>query len=503
MSAAIFDFNEIPFDWLQPGTFLEVRPNYRNAGLFPWPVRNLIIGQKLATGTLVPGNLVEIVDPDEAVALFGVGSIGAEQVAAFRKANRTQPLFVQALADAGASTKATGTFTFVGGLTNAVTLRFKGAGKRLRILAKTGDTVTQLATKLAAAINAESSATVTAGSAAGVVTVTSRHGGEVGNDIDIRVDEVAQAIPDGLTINVVKMSGGTGNPDITPALDVIATTWYTDITHPWNDLSNMDIFEEFLRERYVALAKLDAHGYVAKRGTYGQLGTFGELTNSAFLSGMGLNNSPTSSWILSAAVCGLSAFHLTNDPARQLKTLVVPGVEAPDPLDQFNDTERDLLLRKGVSTFDHVGDDVTISRLITTYRISNSNVPDRAWLDIMTAKTMSRIRYDWSVYMALQFPRAKLINDDSYDALTEQGNQTDEDGVDLGPSITAPKVVKGSWAARCALYRDRVWIQDVERTIRESNFAISDADDNTLISNQQVKIVGNLMVLAGALEFQV
>ncbi len=31
------DFDEIPFDWLEPATLLEVKANYRKTGVLPYP----------------------------------------------------------------------------------------------------------------------------------------------------------------------------------------------------------------------------------------------------------------------------------------------------------------------------------------------------------------------------------------------------------------------------------------------------------------------------------
>lgn len=493
-------FDEIPYDWLKPGTYLEVKPNYRTMGILPYPVRNLIVGQKLAAGTLVAGQFVEVVRPEQAITLFGQGSIGAEQVIAFRKANKTQPLFVTAVADDAGAVKAAGTLTFTGAVAAAVVLRFKIAGKAVRITAQAGATVTTMAAALKDAINADPTLVVTAASALGVVTVTARNGGEVGNDIDLRVDTKAQPVPSGLGIAIAPMAGGAGNPNLQPVLDAIANTWFTAIQHPWSDATNMGAFATWLAERYKAMSKVDAHGYVAKRGTFAALGTFGELTNSPFLTAAGLNKSPTSSWVLSATLMGLCSFHLANDPARQLRSLVLPGVEAPDAIDQFIETEQDLLLRKGISTFDSLADGtVTVSRVVTTYKQSNLGVADRAWMDIMVPATMSRIRYDWAGYVTLLYPRAKLVDDENNAAFTSR-NDNDEDP---GNAVVTPRRMHGSWAARCALYGDRAWIEDIQRTVKESVFQRNVDDKNRLESRQQVRIVGNLMVLAGSLEFQV
>ncbi len=210
------------------------------------------------------------------------------------------------------------------------------------------------------------------------------------------------------------MAGGAGNPVLQTVLDLLTNTWFTNVVTPWNDATNLAAFAEWLRVRYTATSKLDAHGFVAKRGTYGQLGTWGMLTNSPFLTCMGLNRAPSNMWNLAASVSALCAFHLTNDPARQLRSLVVPRFEAPAAPDQFTEEEQNLLLAKGISTFDGMADgSLTISRLITTYKTSALGIADRAWLDIMVPATMSRIRYDWSGYVSLMYPRSKLVDDDS------------------------------------------------------------------------------------------
>lgn len=498
-------FDQIPYDWLEPGTFMEIRPHYGRIGLLPWPARMVVIAQKLSTGTLADATLREIVDPEEGVALLGDGSIGVEQLRAVRAVNRTQPLFVIALPDADGAVKASGTFTFTGTVSKDIVLRFLVNDVQVRMTAEAGDTVSELATKLAAAINAPGNIALplTATSDAGVVTVICRHGGEVGNEIDLRVD-ARQPLPDGLNVAIVAMAGGSGNPDVQDAFDAIPNQWFTDITMPWSDATNMATLAAELLARYDAMSKLDAHGYVAKRGTYGEAGTFGNLTNSPHLSPFVLNKSPTPSWTVAASMMGLASFHLTNDPARQLRSLAVSTITAPDDGDQFDDTERELLLRKGVSSFTHLDDGTTvISRVITSYKVSNLAAADRAWLDIMVPKTASRIRFDWSIYVTLLYPRSKLVEDEATAAYLERPpGETSGDDQSESNAIVTPRRMHASWAGRCRLYARKVWISDVERTVRESRFEIDDADKNRMNAQQRINIVGNLMVLAGALEFE-
>ncbi|MDL2401252.1 phage tail protein [Rhizobium mayense] len=492
------DFNEIPTDWLQPDTFAEISANYDQAGLLEYPQRVLMFAPRLAAGALKDTLIAQVTRANQAIAYLGDGSIGNEMVVYFKKGNSTTAFYIIAVDADVDAVAATGSFTFVGAVPSSTVLRFLVAGRDIRITALPTDTVANLATKLAAAINADSSNTVTATAALGVVTCTSRYGGEVGNDIDLRVNTDAQIVPTGLTITVADMHGGQGNPSIQPLLDAIANTWFTSVISPFSDATNMGLLEAWVAARYVATAKLDVQAYVAKRGTFGQLGTFGALTNTPFVSAMGLNRPKSNAFNIAAAVGALAAFHLTNDPARQLRSLVLPGIVAPDEIDQFEDTEKNLLLQTGISTFEHLPDGTTtISRLITTYKTTSLGVADRAWLDVMVPATMSRIRYDWASYTTLLYPRAKLVKDDSTAA---NSNSYDSDGNQ--DAVVTPKKMKATWTARCKLYEKRAWIQDVANTVKQSTFAISDSDKNRLEGRPLVNIVGNLMVFAQSLQFE-
>lgn len=498
-----FAFDEIPLQgWYEPGVFIEVRENFRNIGLLPYPVQGFLICPRLSTGTLAPGEIREVTRDEEGTAFCGSGSAGEAMVKAWRKVNRVAPLFITTLDDDDAGVKTQKTLTFGGAVSQAITLRFKANGKQqLRIRALPSDTPSTLAQKLLDEINEHDSLPFTATAAGPQVTIEARHAGEIGDDIRLSVDRKAQPLPSGLTVTLVDARAGTGNPDIQSVLDLIANHWYTAIVNPYNDATNAEKFAEELRIRFLATSKLDAHGYVFKNGTFGVMSAFGESVNSQFLTTGGLNGTHTPSYVFAAQAGGLATFHLTNDPARQLRGLVLPDVEAPDSdEDIFLEEEQNLLLDRGVSTFDVLPDGaVTVSRMVTTYTFSDLGVENKAWIDIMIPATLSRIRYDWAAYIQLIYPRAKLVPDEeaiNIETLQRQGDPTP------GNSVASPQRIHASWAARCDLYARQAWIQEVTRTVRESQFSIDENDRSRLLSNLQIRIVGNLIVQAGALEFQ-
>jgi phage tail sheath gpL-like len=82
-----------------------------------------------------------------------------------------------------------------------------------------GETDAEVATAIAAAINADQDLPVTASAALGVVTVTSKAKGTYGNFISIETNlNVGEATPGGVTVVVVDMASGATDPDIDDAL---------------------------------------------------------------------------------------------------------------------------------------------------------------------------------------------------------------------------------------------------------------------------------------------
>lgn len=87
-----------------------------------------------------------------------------------------------------------------------------------------GEANTAIADALAALINADSKAPVTATSALGDVSLTAKSAGPWGNAIPIGINLVAgDAMPAGIGVTITALSGGTGVPTIANALTALGT----------------------------------------------------------------------------------------------------------------------------------------------------------------------------------------------------------------------------------------------------------------------------------------
>lgn len=493
--------DEIPYNLQVPGTYFQVRADYSQAGLLPFPAKALLIGQMLASGTAVPATPYPVFAVADAEGLAGAGSILAQMAAAFIKANPWIPLEIIGVADATGATKAAGSFAITGSATQAGTLALYIAGIRVAVAVSEGDTATTVAANAATAIGqlttslgalpfSPGAVPFTAIASTGTLAITALHGGTLGNTIDLRTNaQRGDATPAGLAVAVTAMTGGATDPDITASIDAIANEWFTDIAICWNDATNVGVFESALATRYTALGKLDTHGYRAIGGTPATVQTAQSTLNSKFASTLAVQSPMQPTWIWAASFAGVCSYALAQDPSLQLRGLPLPGILAPASADRYSETERNILLAAAISTFTVAVDGtVQLERVVTENLTDANGIPTEAWHDIMVPKTMSRIRYDWVGYVSLVYPRNKLAPDGSLAA--------EYDG-----TVVTPKRMKGAWAGRCRVYAESGWIENSAQTVKQSVFTIDDSNPNRMNSRQQVKIIGNLMILAGELEF--
>ncbi|MDO9501390.1 phage tail sheath subtilisin-like domain-containing protein [Falsiroseomonas sp.] len=485
-------FTEFPTDWRVPGTRVEIRPSYANAGIAGYPARMLVLAPRPAAGTGALNVPHRISRADQAAALAGSGSIPDQMVRAIRRANPFSELWLILVADpTSGATAATGSLAFSGTPSANGTMGVYVGGRRYALNIATTDTPTAIATRLAALITADVAAQVTAIATTGTVAVTHKHLGALGNAVRLEVNRAAEeATPAGLTCAVTAMASGAGAADVATAIAAIPTLWFTCIASAFNDSTNLALLSTEMDRRYAANGKLDGRVYWSIQAAYGALITAGGAQNGRFLTCLPCYASSTPPWVWAATCAGVAQLALANDPARQLRGLALPGVIAPDAASQPIESEQDALLRKGMSTFEVTQDGgVVIQRLITMYQVTSLGVADTAWLDIMRPETLSRIRYDWRVYRDTVWPRHKLAPDGS-----QAANHAD--------SILTPDRAKAAWAGKMRAWERQGWIVNVGADAANATFAIDPNNVNRLVQRAPLTVIGNLMQLDAAFEFQ-
>lgn len=407
-------FKTIPQNIRVPLFYAEVDNSRANTALAVQ--RALIIGQITSVGIAVPNVPIISQGASDAALQGGADSILALMTAKYRANDTFGELWYLPLADDGAAVAATGTVQFTGAATVNGTFYLYVGGVRYVLPVLSSQTTGQLATALAAIINADPTCPVNASVGSSTVTLTAVNKGPTGNDIDIRVNYLGiaggETSPTGLTWTIVAMASGATAPSLTVGLTNLGTQTFDFIVCPYTDTTSLDALKTFLNDltgRWSYSQQLYGHVFAAKAGTFGTLVTFGTGRNNQHETVMGFNDSPTPAWLWASALAAATAVSVRADPAIPMQTVVLQGVQAPPLASRFVLTDRNTLLFDGISTF-VVADDGTVSieNEITTYQKNSFGSPDNSYLEIETMYTLAFVLRFMRSAISSKFARTKL-----------------------------------------------------------------------------------------------
>jgi phage tail sheath gpL-like len=404
MGSANIAFDNIPSSIRKPGKYFEFNTKLAVRTLPGNLQKVLVVGQRLAVGTVPANTLVDIFSAADAVTYFGRGSILALMVAAAIAANPYLSLQAVALDDAVASVAASGTITITGPATAAGVLTVQVGDMLVQVAIANADTATVIAAALNAQFAKQPDLPLSASVAAGVVTVTAKNKGTLGNGIKLSAS-VTNGI--GVTAVATALTAGATDPTIATALATVFAAGHNIIITPWNDTVNMTALRTHLDNAGGPLEQRGPIGVYAHVGTVSQATTLAASINGGRLTGALLPWCYENVFELAAAYGAVIASE--EDPARPLNTLALTGISAPPQAFWLDRISVENCLWNGVTPLTvGPGNRVQIERAITTYTLDPQGIPDISLLDLTTIRTLDYVRKAVRERIALRFPREKL-----------------------------------------------------------------------------------------------
>jgi phage tail sheath gpL-like len=429
--------NQIPSDLRVPLFYAEMDNSQANSGATQ--LRRLLIG--LANDDVtVDTELLLPASSSEVSVLAGPGSMLHEMHVVHRRVDPMGETWVLPL-KITAGTKASGTFSLSGTASAAGVLSVYIGDAKVAVSVANSQSAEDVATALVNAINA-ATLPVTASASVAVVTVTAKFSGELGNDlrlaVNLRGSAGGEVLPGGIMVSVTQMSGGVGVPDLDAALAVLGDEPFEFITHPFTDSAALSSFQALMDDtsgRWAWLKKIYGHVYSARRGTLGELVTFGRgATNDQHMTVAAVEPEvPTSVWRWAADFAGRTAVFIAADPARPTQTGSLPSCMPAPEGKRFGLLENNSLLWAGMATTYYEGGSVRIQRAVTLYQENSFGQPDDSYLDSETMHQSAAILRRLEAVITSKFARHKLAND----------------GTRFGPgqAIVTPKTIRGELIA--------------------------------------------------------
>ena len=364
-------------------------------GMRGMPRRLLLVGHKLAAGSLAVNTLTTISNEPDAIARLGEGSM---LLAMWRDAKANAdlglPIDVIAIAEGGAAVKATSAVVVAGAPTVGGEVMMYIGDERISTGVTTVDTSATIATKLGNAINAAAKLPVTASVAASTVTLTARWGGPSGNDISLRSTYYPDdALAVGVTLTIPAMATGSVLPDVTPVITAMNLYRATEIVNPFTDSPNMVLFENELATRWLQNNMQDAMVVTCLRGTEAALTTWLNSRNSPHVHTICTTNDMTNPWETAAMAGAAIESSAAIDPAVG-PTAKLVGYKGPTQGAGFIVDSMNNLLVKGGSPLNIAADYTgSLLRMVSNYKTSPGGAPDRSMAEMCWLKTMSYYRW--------------------------------------------------------------------------------------------------------------
>ncbi|MGV3581906.1 MAG: hypothetical protein ACO1N8_06340 [Methylophilus sp.] len=404
-------FDYIPSALRYPGAYIEIDGS--QAGLGEDIPAVLIVGQKLAAGTAPSGEITRISSVEDAVNKAGVGSMAASMVKKYRAGDKVLDVYMLPYSDNAAGVQATGQIEVTAIATQASTLALYIDGVAVNVGLAQNLTLATTAAAIAAKINANNDLPVTAASAGALVTLTARHKGTCGNSIDVRTSLYGEIKPAGLALTIGAMANGAGDPETGDLTAIIGQRWYRYIALGINDAATLAAWAAESQNRYQPPVQAGFRLFTAHRGDYAAAAAFGETKNYEHIADLSLGINPTAVWNAAAIVAAAAAPRLYNNPAESLEGTKLIGMVGVSYHDW---TQANSLLFKGMSVMEIAKDgSCYIKRLISMYQYRPDGSADDAYLDINTAETYERIRYEQRIGAIKRFTgTAAAKNNEGY-----------------------------------------------------------------------------------------
>ncbi|ENR8889165.1 phage tail sheath subtilisin-like domain-containing protein [Citrobacter koseri] len=433
-------FNTIPADNRVPLFYAEMDNSAANTALGGAP--SLLVGMALPESDMPLNQLVIMPSKDLAKKMAGRGSQLARMVEAYRQVDPFGELWVIAVPDNGEV--ATGTVTVTGTVTDAGSVNLYVGTRKVQVTVATGDTGDQVAQALVSVINNYPDLPVSAeyqgtsgGDAQGTVNLSAVNSGTVGNSIPLTLNYYGTAsgeeTPAGLSIQIGKMSGGAGDPDLSESIAAMGDEPFDYIGLPFSDANSLQAMSVEMNDssgRWSYIRQLYGHVYTARTGTLSELVAYGDTFNYQHITIAGYEKEvQTCVDELVGYRLARAAVFLRIDPARPTQTGELTGALPAPTGKRFTITEQQSLLMHGIATAYTEAGVLRIQRDITTYKTNAYGVADNSYLDSETLHTSAYVLRRLKSVITSKYGRHKLAND----------------GTRFGPgqAIVTPAVIRG------------------------------------------------------------
>lgn len=400
--------------------------------------RVLLLGDISSEGSLAVNKPTAVATESEAIALAGAGSVLMQMYKAAKNAWKyAQITLCRHAAVTGSAAKWASTVS--GSATGAGAVSFIINGKKVSAGVAKDDAAADVATALAAAINAGVDLPVTAAASTATVTLTAKCKGEYIANGTFEVDNEDVTITGGISVSVeskaagitlgaITVTAGVGEIDLESALAAAFPERYHLIVTPVCDARNLP---KLVNHVEAAAAPLEQRGQRVIGATVVSSASAGVAVNDVNHERIHIaavkNKINNTAWEIAA---GLGAIFASNSqPNVPMNGVAIPGLATPEVEDKWSGEEQDVLMYGGVIPLVEEDSRLCIVRAVTTKHLNGSSRFTKL-IDTGVIASLDYLR-DSIISMHTNKYKNKVIHALLADAINEDNKQVCRDLEDV------------------------------------------------------------------------
>jgi len=479
-------------NYILPFVGVDIDASLASGGAALMPFRGLLIGQRVAGGTLAEAEVQQVFSAAQVETLAGYNSMAAAMARKWFKNASYVDTFLVLLDDAGGAAAATRVLTITGPATADGELVLQFNGTRVSVSVADEDTATEIGDNLVAALLNYNYLQFVGVNVTGTVTFTASNLGVAASEAlgDMRVSpDPAYSLPSGVGISFAATTPGTGDPDIQDVLDVLGDEKFNVIANPYADDTNLDLLEAYLEQQYGAMYMRDGLCYQSMRGSVSTQTTFSTGANrncphAVLIDGQ---NRQAAMYELSAAYAGAVAKSAQEDPGNPLHYIKLVDIRPNVSSERWIGTERNTLARNGVATLLD-GNGVQTEATVTMYLKNSAGAADIAYQYQNTLYVLGYARWDLVNGIRLRYPRARLA--------------ASSDGFAAGIKVVTPSVMKVEVVGWFQKMQYKGLFEDISQFQDELVIELDVDNVNRLNIQCSPNIVNQLITVSGVISYR-
>jgi phage tail sheath gpL-like len=422
-------FSNISSSYRASKIFIELAGTKKSLSSLFIPPTGMIIGMYDPTKTSVVDYVpVKVTSSDDVGLKAGFGSHAHRQALQFPASVFLQGggVYWMPIPEESGGTAASETVTFSGTSTSAGTLFFGIGGELVQVAVANGTVAADIAQDLEDEITATRDIAVTGSASAAITTLEAKFKGTQGNQLLVILNPDGESQedenPSGITVTLGEsdgyLAGGATDPDIESAFfdasgnDILGDRWYTHITMPFVDSTNIGHYETLasLRSDPAVNRFFGAYaGYV--KDTYSEALVLPAAINNKYIGQIWENRYYGPEFELSAALIGIMLNEQNEAPSRPYATIEIGGMFNADTANRRY-IENDALFRAGMSYCNIVAGSLQLGDIALTYRTNSSGGSATDWFDAVSLHRRQAKAYSIEeLFKTETYQRAVVVSD--------------------------------------------------------------------------------------------